>query len=66
MILGYAQKRFVGNALETFNQIKLEGVKIQPTIFSSILPAYDKMGALEQGIDIYQSIMKVDSLSNIM
>ncbi|XP_059069450.1 pentatricopeptide repeat-containing protein At2g39620-like [Cryptomeria japonica] len=58
MIAGYAQNGFVEKALETFKQMQLAGVKPVSATFASILPACAKMGALEQGMDIHQSIME--------
>ncbi|XP_059069664.1 pentatricopeptide repeat-containing protein At1g11290, chloroplastic-like isoform X1 [Cryptomeria japonica] len=56
MIAGYAQNGFVEKALDTFKQMKLAGIKPNSTTFASILPACAKMGALELGMDIHQSI----------
>ncbi|XP_057844583.2 pentatricopeptide repeat-containing protein At2g03880, mitochondrial-like [Cryptomeria japonica] len=58
MLGGYAQNGFVEKALETFKQMQLAGIKPNSTTFASILPACAKMGALEQGMDIHQSIME--------
>ncbi|XP_057841718.2 pentatricopeptide repeat-containing protein At1g11290, chloroplastic-like [Cryptomeria japonica] len=66
LIAGYAQNGFVGKALETFKQMQLAGVKPNSTTFTSILPACAKMGALEQGIDIHQSIVEGGFLSDII
>ncbi|XP_059069535.1 pentatricopeptide repeat-containing protein At1g11290, chloroplastic-like [Cryptomeria japonica] len=56
LISGYAQNGFADKALETFKQMKLAGVKPNSTTFASVLPVCTKMGALEQGISIHQSI----------
>ncbi|XP_057858599.2 pentatricopeptide repeat-containing protein At2g27610-like [Cryptomeria japonica] len=66
MIAGYAQNGFVEKALETFKQMQLAGVKPNCTTFSSILPACAKMGALEQGMDIHQSITEGGFLSDVV
>ncbi|XP_057873045.2 pentatricopeptide repeat-containing protein At3g24000, mitochondrial-like [Cryptomeria japonica] len=66
MIGGYAQNGFVGKALKTFKEMQLAGVKPNSTTFASILPACAKMGALEQGMDIHQSIMEAGLLSDII
>ncbi|XP_057850517.2 pentatricopeptide repeat-containing protein At3g24000, mitochondrial-like [Cryptomeria japonica] len=66
MIAGYAQNGFVEKAIETFKQMQLAGVKPNSTTFASILPACAKMGALEQGMDIHQSIMEGGYLSDII
>ncbi|KAH9293624.1 hypothetical protein KI387_041171, partial [Taxus chinensis] len=66
MIAGYAQNGFVEKALETFKQMQLAGVKPNSTTFASILPACAKMGALEQGMDIHQCIIKSGFLSDVV
>ncbi|XP_057813455.2 pentatricopeptide repeat-containing protein At4g21065 [Cryptomeria japonica] len=58
MIAGYAKNGFVEKALETFKQMQLAGVEPDSTTFASILPACGKMGALEKGMDIHQSIIE--------
>ncbi|XP_057830827.2 pentatricopeptide repeat-containing protein At2g03880, mitochondrial-like [Cryptomeria japonica] len=64
MIAGYVQNGFVEKALGTFKQMQLAAVKPNSTTFASILPACAKMGALEQGMDIHQSIMEGGLLSD--
>ncbi|XP_057862808.2 pentatricopeptide repeat-containing protein At3g12770-like [Cryptomeria japonica] len=66
MIAGYAQNGLVEKALETFKQMPSEDVKPDSTTFVSILPACAKMGALEQGIDIHQSIIESGFLSDVV
>ncbi|XP_057845150.2 pentatricopeptide repeat-containing protein At3g12770-like [Cryptomeria japonica] len=66
MITGYAQNGFVKEALETFKQMQLAGVKPDSTTFASILSACAKMGALEQGMDIHQSIKEGGFLSDVI
>ncbi|XP_059069534.1 pentatricopeptide repeat-containing protein At3g24000, mitochondrial-like [Cryptomeria japonica] len=66
MIAGYAQNGFVDKAVETFKQMQLAGVKPNSTTFASILPACAKVGALEQGIDIHQSIKDKAILSDVV
>ncbi|XP_057837814.1 pentatricopeptide repeat-containing protein At3g24000, mitochondrial-like [Cryptomeria japonica] len=66
MIAGYAQNGFVEKALETFKEMRLAGVKPNSTTFVSILPAYAKMEALEQGVDIHQSIKDIGILSDVV
>lgn len=50
MIGGYVQNGFVEKALETFKQMQLVDVKPDSSTFSSILPTYGQVGALELGI----------------
>ncbi|XP_057837437.2 pentatricopeptide repeat-containing protein At2g13600 isoform X2 [Cryptomeria japonica] len=66
MIAGYAQNGFVEKALEAFKQMQFAGVKPDSTTFASILPACAKMGALEQGIDIHESIKDRSISSNLV
>ncbi|XP_057873705.2 pentatricopeptide repeat-containing protein At4g30700-like [Cryptomeria japonica] len=66
MIGGYAQNGFFENALETFKQMQLAGVKPNSTTFTSILPACAQLGALEHGMDIHQSIMERGLLSDVV
>ncbi|XP_057847768.2 pentatricopeptide repeat-containing protein At2g22070 isoform X1 [Cryptomeria japonica] len=66
MIAGYAQNGLVEKALETFQQMQFAGIKSNSTTFISILPACAKMGALEQGMDIHQSIIKSGFLSDVV
>ncbi|XP_057865084.2 pentatricopeptide repeat-containing protein At2g22070 [Cryptomeria japonica] len=58
LIAVYAQNGFVEEALESFKEMQLAGVKPNSTTFVSILPACAKMGALEQGSNIHQSIVE--------
>ncbi|XP_057848233.2 pentatricopeptide repeat-containing protein At2g13600-like [Cryptomeria japonica] len=66
MIAGYAQNGFVEKALETFKQMQLAGVKADSTTFASILPACAKMGALEQGTGIHQTIIERGNPSDVI
>ncbi|XP_059067304.1 pentatricopeptide repeat-containing protein At1g15510, chloroplastic-like isoform X2 [Cryptomeria japonica] len=66
MITGYAQNEFVEDALETFMQMQLSGIKPNSTTFASVLPVCAKMGALEQGMHIHQSITEDGFLSDVM
>ncbi|XP_057841967.2 pentatricopeptide repeat-containing protein At2g22070 [Cryptomeria japonica] len=65
MISGYAQNGLVEKALKTFKQMQLVGVKPNLTTFVSILPACAKIGALEQGMDLHQSVSECGCLSNV-
>ncbi|XP_057815875.1 pentatricopeptide repeat-containing protein At3g24000, mitochondrial-like [Cryptomeria japonica] len=66
MIVGYARNGFVEHALETFKQMQLAGVKPDSATFASILPACAKMGALELGMDIHQSITEEQCVSDVV
>ncbi|XP_057873038.2 pentatricopeptide repeat-containing protein At5g39350 [Cryptomeria japonica] len=66
MIAGYSQNGFVEKALETFKQMHLASLKPNSTTFASILPACAKMGALEQGMDIHQSIVEGGLLPDVV
>ncbi|KAH9288065.1 hypothetical protein KI387_032182, partial [Taxus chinensis] len=66
IITGYTQNGPVEKALEVFKQMQLADVKPNSTTFASILPACAKMGALEQGMDIHQSIIENGFLSDVV
>ncbi|KAH9297554.1 hypothetical protein KI387_029236 [Taxus chinensis] len=66
MIAGYAQNGLGEKALETFKQMKLSGIKPNSTTFAGILPACAKMGALELGMDIHQSIIERGLISDVV
>ncbi|XP_057862799.2 pentatricopeptide repeat-containing protein At5g48910 [Cryptomeria japonica] len=66
LIAGYAQNGFVVKALETFKQIQSAGVIPDSTTFASILPACAKIGALEQGLNIHQSVIESGFLSYVV
>ncbi|XP_059077386.1 pentatricopeptide repeat-containing protein At3g09040, mitochondrial-like [Cryptomeria japonica] len=66
MVAGYTQNGFVEKALETFKQMQLAVVQPNSATFASILPAYAKMGALEQGMEIHQNIVKRGILSAVV
>ncbi|GLJ53327.1 hypothetical protein SUGI_1137120 [Cryptomeria japonica] len=66
LISAYAQNGFVEKALQTFKQMQLAGVQVDSTTFVSMLPACAKMGALEQGRDIHQYIIKSGFLSDVV
>ncbi|XP_057854729.2 pentatricopeptide repeat-containing protein At2g13600 [Cryptomeria japonica] len=63
---GYSLSGFVGKALETFKQMQFAGVKPVSATFASILPGCAKMGALEQGIYIHQSIIESGFSSDVV
>ncbi|XP_057816394.2 putative pentatricopeptide repeat-containing protein At3g13770, mitochondrial [Cryptomeria japonica] len=66
MTAGYVQNGFVEKALETFKQMQLAGVKLNSSTFVSILPACAKIGAVEEGMGIHQSIIETGFLSDIV
>ncbi|XP_057862804.2 pentatricopeptide repeat-containing protein At2g13600 [Cryptomeria japonica] len=65
MVAGYTQNGFAEKALETFDQMQLTGLKPNSATFVSILPACAKMGALEQGIHIHQTIIESGLLADV-
>ncbi|XP_057825480.1 pentatricopeptide repeat-containing protein At1g08070, chloroplastic [Cryptomeria japonica] len=64
MIVGYKQNGLVDKALCIFKQMQLIGINSDSLTFASILPACAKLGALEQGMEIHQKIIKSGSLSD--
>ncbi|XP_057854690.2 putative pentatricopeptide repeat-containing protein At3g49142 isoform X2 [Cryptomeria japonica] len=65
IIAGYAQNGLVEKALEMFKHMQLAGLKPDSATFASILPVCAKMGALEQGMEFHQRIMKRGIFSNV-
>ncbi|XP_057852254.1 pentatricopeptide repeat-containing protein At2g33760-like [Cryptomeria japonica] len=65
MISRYAQNGFVEKASETFKKMQCAGLNPNSTTFISIMPACAKMGAIEQGMHIHQSIIESGLVSNI-
>ncbi|XP_057871942.2 pentatricopeptide repeat-containing protein DOT4, chloroplastic-like [Cryptomeria japonica] len=66
MIVGYVQNGRVEKALENFKQMQLTGVKASSTTLASILPACGKIGVLEQGMNIHQSITEGGFLADVV
>ncbi|XP_057816402.2 pentatricopeptide repeat-containing protein At2g13600 [Cryptomeria japonica] len=66
LIAGYAQNGLVEKALETFKQMQLAGLKPNSTTFASIIPAFARMGVLEQGMEFHQKIIKSGFLSAVV
>ncbi|XP_057833238.2 pentatricopeptide repeat-containing protein At3g24000, mitochondrial [Cryptomeria japonica] len=66
LIVGYAQNGLVSKTLEIFKQMQLAGVKPNSVVFASILPVSAKMGALEQGMEMHQKIIKSGFLSDLV
>ncbi|XP_057841650.2 pentatricopeptide repeat-containing protein At2g22070 [Cryptomeria japonica] len=66
MVVGYTQNGFFEKALEMFTEMQMSGLKPNSTTFASILPACAKMGVLEQGIYIHQSIIESGFLSDVV
>eukprot|EP01018_Ginkgo_biloba_P002632 Gb_30097 [translate_table: standard] len=56
MIAGYAQNGQCVGALKLYQQMQLAGVKPDARTFSSVLPACANLAALEQGMDIHETI----------
>ncbi|KAH9293478.1 hypothetical protein KI387_041321 [Taxus chinensis] len=65
MIVGCAQNGLTDKALEVFKQMQLAGIKPNSATCASILPACAKMGDLEQGKAIHQTILENDLLSDV-
>jgi len=58
MIAGYAQNGFAEDALKLYQRMKVEGVKPNLKIFTSLLPACANLAALEQGREIHEEIIR--------
>jgi pentatricopeptide repeat protein len=55
---GFAQNGHSEEALNVFQQMQLAGVEPNSKTFASILPAYANLGALEQGTEIHEKIIR--------
>eukprot|EP01018_Ginkgo_biloba_P026026 Gb_12004 [translate_table: standard] len=66
IIAGYVQSGQCVEALKLFRQMKLAGVKPDLNTFASVLPACGDLGALEQGIEIHQDIIRSGILSDVV
>ncbi|KAH9323120.1 hypothetical protein KI387_017759 [Taxus chinensis] len=65
MNAGYTPTRLVEKAFRNF-QINAAGKCKESTTFFSIFPTCTKMGALEQGMDISESIKEVEFCQNVL
>ncbi|XP_057865942.2 putative pentatricopeptide repeat-containing protein At3g23330 [Cryptomeria japonica] len=66
MIVGYLQNGLVDKALEIFQKMQLADVNTDASTFTSILPACGKLGALDQGMEIHQKIIKSGLLTDVV
>ncbi|XP_057869036.2 pentatricopeptide repeat-containing protein At1g08070, chloroplastic isoform X2 [Cryptomeria japonica] len=66
MVVGYVQNGLVNKAVEVYKQMQLASVMPDEATFASILPACAKIGALEQGMEFHQRIIKNGILSNLV
>ncbi|XP_059076417.1 pentatricopeptide repeat-containing protein At2g13600 [Cryptomeria japonica] len=66
MIAGYMQNGFDERALEIFKQMHFAGLKPNSATFASVLPACAKLGALEHGVKIHQSIIESGSSPDVV
>eukprot|EP01018_Ginkgo_biloba_P013141 Gb_38249 [translate_table: standard] len=58
MIAGYVESGQGVEALQLFQKMQLTGVKPDPNIFASVLPACANAAALEQGMEIHEEIIR--------
>eukprot|EP01018_Ginkgo_biloba_P008711 Gb_07638 [translate_table: standard] len=65
MIGGYAQNEPCDEALKFFRQMLLSGVKPDPVIIASVLPACARLAALQQGKEIHDYIIRSGFESDI-
>ncbi|XP_057847940.2 pentatricopeptide repeat-containing protein At4g30700-like [Cryptomeria japonica] len=66
LIVGYAQNGLVEEALEIFKQMQLADAKPDSSTLANILPVCGKLGALGQGMEIHQRIIKSRCLSDVV
>jgi len=65
MIAGYAQNGHSEEALEFFREMQSVGLKPNMNTFTSILPACTNLGALEQGKEIQEEMIRSGFQSNV-
>ena len=56
--MAYVQNRFVGKSIDIFKKMKVAGVNLGLTIFSSSLLSCVKVGALQPSMQIHQIMKK--------
>ncbi|XP_057872340.2 pentatricopeptide repeat-containing protein DOT4, chloroplastic-like [Cryptomeria japonica] len=66
IIAAYRRYGFPHEAVTLFHQMQRTGLQPNQFTFASVLPACAKMGALEQGMNIHQSIMEGGFLSDVI
>ncbi|KAH9310397.1 hypothetical protein KI387_025432 [Taxus chinensis] len=66
IIAAYRRHGFPHKSLTLFHQMQGTGIQPDQFTFASILPACAKIRALEQGIDIHQSIIENGFLSDVV
>lgn len=65
MIAGYAQNGHSEKALELFREMQSVGLKPNVNTFTSILPACTNLGALDQGKEIHEEVIRSGFQSNV-
>eukprot|EP01018_Ginkgo_biloba_P032070 Gb_08223 [translate_table: standard] len=65
MIAGYAQNGHVGQALTLFYQMKRTGIEPNQFTVATVLPACANIGALKQGKEIHEEIIRSGIQSNV-
>jgi pentatricopeptide repeat protein len=65
MISGYVQNGYFDNALKQFRKMPGLGVRPDLKTFTSVLPACASLGALEQGMEIHEEIVKSGFQSDV-
>ncbi|GLJ44760.1 hypothetical protein SUGI_0941230 [Cryptomeria japonica] len=65
MVAGYVQNGLGRKAVDAFKQMQLGGVKPNSATFASVISACAKLGALEQGMEVQQRILKSGFFSHI-
>lgn len=66
MMAGFVQNGHGEEALRLFHQMELAGVKPDSMAFASILPACANFGALEQGMEIHEKIIRTGFQSHLV
>eukprot|EP01018_Ginkgo_biloba_P032095 Gb_20503 [translate_table: standard] len=65
MIAGYAHNGHGEEALKLFYQMQRMGIQLHEFTFASVLPGFATLGALEQGKEIHEEIIRSGFHSNV-
>ncbi|XP_059067791.1 pentatricopeptide repeat-containing protein At3g02330, mitochondrial-like [Cryptomeria japonica] len=66
MIVGYAQNGLLDKSLDYFKKMRMADEKPESSTFACILPVCAKLGALEQGMEFHQNIIKSGFSSDVV
>eukprot|EP01018_Ginkgo_biloba_P008611 Gb_26723 [translate_table: standard] len=58
MIAGFAQNGYFNEAVKIFREMQLKGLKPDAETFTSVIPAYANLSALQEGKDVHEDIIR--------